>query len=146
MKELKTLTENFVDCRYAAFDFKFNGQRPVGGALSKMDKIVFVQVGKAGLNCQEDLSLLAVPGRGARQEEDGLRLLCLHHQGRARTSQVRPVPGQLSSITASDISIRSGLRRERDGVQCDPGQADGEIQGQLADSTSKRMTAGEMKR
>ncbi|KRZ69154.1 Actin-depolymerizing factor 2, isoform c, partial [Trichinella papuae] len=41
--DLKQLTDNFNDCRYAVFDFKFTGSRE-GAGVSKMSKIVFLQV------------------------------------------------------------------------------------------------------
>jgi len=43
IQDLKNLTDNFKDCRYAVFDFKFTGSRE-GAGVSKMDKIVFLQV------------------------------------------------------------------------------------------------------
>jgi hypothetical protein len=43
VQDLKNLTDNFKDCRYAVFDFKFTGSRE-GAGVSKMDKIVFLQV------------------------------------------------------------------------------------------------------
>jgi hypothetical protein len=43
VQDLKSLTDNFKDCRYAVFDFKFTGSREGAGA-SKMDKIVFLQI------------------------------------------------------------------------------------------------------
>lgn len=43
VNDLKNVTDNFKDCRYAVFDFKFTGSREGAGA-SKMDKIVFLQV------------------------------------------------------------------------------------------------------
>lgn len=43
LKDLKKRTDGFQDCRYAVFDFKFSCQRP-GAGISKMDKIVFIQV------------------------------------------------------------------------------------------------------
>ncbi|PAV56931.1 hypothetical protein WR25_10107 [Diploscapter pachys] len=36
-------TENFTDCRYAVFDFKFTCSRH-GAGTSKMDKICFMQI------------------------------------------------------------------------------------------------------
>ncbi|KRY87076.1 Actin-depolymerizing factor 2, isoform c, partial [Trichinella pseudospiralis] len=41
--DLKQLTDNFNDCRYAVFDFKFTGSRE-GAGVSKMSKIVFLQM------------------------------------------------------------------------------------------------------
>lgn len=41
--DLKETTENFKDCRYAVFDFKFKTHRE-GAGESKCDKIVFFQV------------------------------------------------------------------------------------------------------
>lgn len=43
VEELREVTDNFKDCRYAVFDFKFTGQRE-GAGQSKMDKIVFFQI------------------------------------------------------------------------------------------------------
>jgi hypothetical protein len=37
------MTDNFADCRYAVFDFKFTAHREGAGA-SKMDKLVFMQL------------------------------------------------------------------------------------------------------
>lgn len=44
VKDLRERTNGFKDCRYAVFDFKFSCNRP-GAGTSKMDKIVFIQVG-----------------------------------------------------------------------------------------------------
>lgn len=41
--DLKAMTSDFKDCRYAVFDFKFTGNRE-GAGQSKMDKIVFLQL------------------------------------------------------------------------------------------------------
>ncbi|MFH4979290.1 hypothetical protein AB6A40_005999 [Gnathostoma spinigerum] len=43
VKDLKQRTDDFKDCRYAVFDFKFMCNRPGAGA-SKMGKIVFFQL------------------------------------------------------------------------------------------------------
>ncbi|CAJ0582282.1 unnamed protein product, partial [Mesorhabditis spiculigera] len=43
VKDLNTRTDNFTDCRYAVFDFKFTTSR-AGAGISKMDKIVFIQL------------------------------------------------------------------------------------------------------
>ncbi|CAI4225126.1 unnamed protein product [Auanema sp. JU1783] len=43
VEDVKTRTENYTDCRYAVFDFKFTCSR-VGAGTSKMDKIVFLQI------------------------------------------------------------------------------------------------------
>jgi len=43
VQDLKSVTDNFKDCRYAVFDFKFTGSREGAGA-SKIDKIVFLQI------------------------------------------------------------------------------------------------------
>ncbi len=43
IEDLKSLTDGFTDCRYAVFDFKFQGTRQGAGA-SKMDKIIFIQL------------------------------------------------------------------------------------------------------
>ena len=37
------LTDNFTDCRYAVFDFKFKSDRGAVGAAN-MDKIIFIQL------------------------------------------------------------------------------------------------------
>jgi len=47
LADLKSVTDGLKDCRYAVFDFKFTGMRQ-GAGVSKMDKIVFLQV------CPED--------------------------------------------------------------------------------------------
>ncbi|CAJ0571768.1 unnamed protein product, partial [Mesorhabditis spiculigera] len=41
--DLNTRTNDFTDCRYAVFDFKFTTSR-VGAGVSKMDKIIFIQL------------------------------------------------------------------------------------------------------
>uniref|UniRef100_A0A915I3K8 ADF-H domain-containing protein n=1 Tax=Romanomermis culicivorax TaxID=13658 RepID=A0A915I3K8_ROMCU len=41
--DIKELTDDLSDCRYAVFDFKFTGQRE-GAGQSKMDKIIFLQI------------------------------------------------------------------------------------------------------
>lgn len=43
VEDLRERTDNFKDCRYAVFDFKFTCSR-VGAGTSKMDKIVFLQM------------------------------------------------------------------------------------------------------
>lgn len=43
VNQLKLVTDDFKDCRYAVFDFKFTGSRE-GAGSSKMDKIVFLQI------------------------------------------------------------------------------------------------------
>ncbi|MCP9259832.1 Protein CBR-UNC-60 [Dirofilaria immitis] len=43
IEDLRERTDNFKDCRYAVFDFKFTCSR-VGAGTSKMDKIVFLQI------------------------------------------------------------------------------------------------------
>ncbi|VDN26007.1 unnamed protein product [Gongylonema pulchrum] len=43
VEDLRERTDNFMDCRYAVFDFKFTCSR-VGAGTSKMDKIVFLQM------------------------------------------------------------------------------------------------------
>lgn len=41
--KVKGITEDFTDCRYAVFDFKFTGNRQ-GAGDSKIDKIIFLQM------------------------------------------------------------------------------------------------------
>uniref|UniRef100_A0A914DWP3 ADF-H domain-containing protein n=1 Tax=Acrobeloides nanus TaxID=290746 RepID=A0A914DWP3_9BILA len=41
VNDLKERTNNFSDCRYAVFDFKFTTVRP-GAGTSKLDKIIFI--------------------------------------------------------------------------------------------------------
>lgn len=43
VQDLKAITSDLTECRYAVFDFKFTGSREGAGA-SKMDKIVFFQM------------------------------------------------------------------------------------------------------
>jgi cofilin len=43
VSDLRSKTDGFTDCRYAVFDFKFTTSR-VGAGISKMDKIVFIQL------------------------------------------------------------------------------------------------------
>jgi len=43
LKDIKDVTDNFQDCRYAVFDFKFTCNRE-GAGISKMDKILFLQI------------------------------------------------------------------------------------------------------
>jgi hypothetical protein len=54
VKDLKDRTENFQDCRYAVFDFKFSCQRP-GAGTSKMDKIVFIQLCPDGASIKKKM-------------------------------------------------------------------------------------------
>lgn len=54
VKDLKDKTENFVDCRYAVFDFKFQTHRP-GAGTSKMDKIVFIQLCPDGASIKKKM-------------------------------------------------------------------------------------------
>uniref|UniRef100_A0A5S6R0E9 ADF-H domain-containing protein n=1 Tax=Trichuris muris TaxID=70415 RepID=A0A5S6R0E9_TRIMR len=54
VEELKNLTGDFKDCRYAVFDFKFTGSREGAGA-SKMSKIVFFQVCPDGANIKRKM-------------------------------------------------------------------------------------------
>lgn len=43
LADLKSLTDDLKDCRYAVFDFKLTINRQ-GAGSSKMDKIVFLQM------------------------------------------------------------------------------------------------------
>ena len=43
LADVKTITADFTDCRYAVFDFKFTGNRQ-GAGESKIDKIIFLQM------------------------------------------------------------------------------------------------------
>lgn len=43
VQDLKEITGDLKECRYAVFDFKFTGSRE-GAGSSKMDKIVFFQM------------------------------------------------------------------------------------------------------
>ena len=42
-------TNDFQDCRYAVFDFKFKSERQ-GAGTTHMDKIIFIQVLVPGKN------------------------------------------------------------------------------------------------
>jgi cofilin len=54
LSQLKSITEDFTDCRYAVFDFKFTGSRE-GAGSSKMDKIVFLQVCPDGASVKKKM-------------------------------------------------------------------------------------------
>jgi len=43
LEDVKRVTDNFNDCRYAVFDFKCSRQRQ-GAGMSKMDKSLFFQI------------------------------------------------------------------------------------------------------
>uniref|UniRef100_A0A7E4UMP7 ADF-H domain-containing protein n=1 Tax=Panagrellus redivivus TaxID=6233 RepID=A0A7E4UMP7_PANRE len=54
VKDLKTKTDDFADCRYAVFDFKFSCNRP-GAGTSKMDKIIFIQLCPDGASIKKKM-------------------------------------------------------------------------------------------
>ncbi|CEF69520.1 Actin-depolymerising factor homology domain-containing protein [Strongyloides ratti] len=54
VKDLKDRTDGFNDCRYAVFDFKFSCNRP-GAGVSKMDKIVFIQLCPDGASIKKKM-------------------------------------------------------------------------------------------
>ncbi|CAG9534290.1 unnamed protein product [Cercopithifilaria johnstoni] len=54
IEDLRERTNNFKDCRYAVFDFKFTCSR-VGAGTSKMDKIVFLQICPDGASIKKKM-------------------------------------------------------------------------------------------
>jgi len=52
--DLKQMTDNFADCRYAVFDFKFTAHREGAGA-SKMDKLIFIQLCPDGASIKKKM-------------------------------------------------------------------------------------------
>ncbi|CAD5215481.1 unnamed protein product [Bursaphelenchus xylophilus] len=54
VKDLKERTENYEDCRYAVFDFKFTCPRP-GAGISKVDKIIFIQLCPDGASIKKKM-------------------------------------------------------------------------------------------
>lgn len=54
VNQLKTLTDDFTDCRYAVFDFKFSCHR-TGAGDSKMDKIIFIQLCPDGASIKKKM-------------------------------------------------------------------------------------------
>ena len=54
LAELKRLTEDFTDCRYAVFDFKFSNKIS-GVGTSKMDKIIFIQLCPDGASIKKKM-------------------------------------------------------------------------------------------
>uniref|UniRef100_A0A1I8EUG7 ADF-H domain-containing protein n=1 Tax=Wuchereria bancrofti TaxID=6293 RepID=A0A1I8EUG7_WUCBA len=54
IEDLRERTDNFKDCRYAVFDFKFTCSR-VGAGTSKMDKIVFLQICPDGASIKKKM-------------------------------------------------------------------------------------------
>ncbi|VIO97641.1 Uncharacterized protein BM_BM2656 [Brugia malayi] len=54
VEDLRERTDNFKDCRYAVFDFKFTCSR-VGAGTSKMDKIVFLQICPDGASIKKKM-------------------------------------------------------------------------------------------
>jgi len=54
VQDLKAITNDLKECRYAVFDFKFTGSRE-GAGSSKMDKIVFFQICPDGSSIKQKM-------------------------------------------------------------------------------------------
>ncbi|VDN04623.1 unnamed protein product [Thelazia callipaeda] len=54
VEDIRERTDDFKDCRYAVFDFKFTCSR-VGAGTSKMDKIVFLQICPDGASIKKKM-------------------------------------------------------------------------------------------
>ncbi|KAI6185360.1 Actin-depolymerizing factor 1, isoforms a/b [Aphelenchoides besseyi] len=54
VRDLKERTNDYADCRYAVFDFKFTCPRP-GAGVSKMDKIIFIQLCPDGASIKKKM-------------------------------------------------------------------------------------------
>jgi len=54
VQDLKVITNDLKECRYAVFDFKFTGSRE-GAGSSKMDKIVFFQICPDGSSIKQKM-------------------------------------------------------------------------------------------
>jgi len=54
VQDIKDITDDLKECRYAVFDFKFTGSRE-GAGSSKMDKIVFFQICPDGSSIKQKM-------------------------------------------------------------------------------------------
>lgn len=54
LADVKEITGDFGDCRYAVFDFKFTGNRQ-GAGESKIDKIIFLQICPDGASIKKKM-------------------------------------------------------------------------------------------